>query len=341
MMPVNGDRATIEDVAQRAGVSTATVSRVVNRTGRVSEATIAKVQAAIDELSYHPSAAARGLAARRTYTIGLTVYQIGDEFSQGMLRGIESTASANGFDLLIHSTRHTATKSTSIGEHNTDGLIVFADSLSERELIQLHLAGFPVVVLHRSSPRGVTIPSIMIENQNGARQLVEHLIEGCGRQRIAYLAGRDNQEDSYWREMGYREALAAHQIGFSLVGQGDFAIDTARMRAQSWLADGLKLDAIFAGDDESAIGVLLALRDGGVRVPEEVAVVGFDDIRLAQYLTPPLTTVRAPVEEAAKEAVNQLLKLIQTGEADAVTMLPTELVIRQSCGFYLNHSSEK
>lgn len=328
-----GERATIEDVAKRAGVSTATVSRVINRTDRVSEATVARVQAAIDELNYHPSAAARGLAARRTHTLGLVLHEIGDAFAQAMLRGIETTASANGYDLLLHTMRQAATKSTSVGEHNTDGLIVFADSLSPDELQQF--GGFPVVLLHRSAPAGMPIPAVNIENRNGARQAVEHLIEKCGRTRIAYLAGPPNDEDSYWRGQGYQDALAAHGLDFRLIGQGDFDIAPARATVQGWLADGIAFDAIFAGDDESAIGALLALGEAGVRVPEDVALVGFDDIRLAQYLTPPLTTIRSPIEAAATEAVNQLLRLIQTGEADPVTLLPTELVIRQSCGFYL------
>jgi len=331
-------RPTIADVAERAGVSIATVSRVINKTGQVAESTAERVQSAILELNFTPHAAARGLATRRTNTIGLILSDISGEFFQPMLRGIEAGTREYGFDLLIHCTHRPANQSAAshypLSEHNSDGLIVFADSLDEAEIIRLHKAQFPLVLLHRSSPPGLNIPCVTVENKSGARKLVDYLIEVRGYRRIAFLAGPESQEDSFWRELGYRESLAVHGISFDslLVAIGGFDEHEAKRGVQTLLERDVPIDAIFTGDDDSAIGALDYLKDLGVRVPGDIAIVGFDDIPLARHLTPPLTTVRAPIETAAREAVNQLVRLIRTGEAEKLVLLPTELVVRQSCG---------
>lgn len=331
-------RATIADVAERAGVSIATVSRVMNKTGQVAEATAARVQNAISELNFTPHAAARGLASRKTNIIGLILRDISGEFFQPMLRGIEAGTREHGFDLLIHCTHRAidldAAPHYPLSEHNSDGLLVFTDSLDEQEIIRLHQAQFPLVLLHRSSPPGLHIPCVTVENKSGARKLVDYLIEKRGYRRIAFLAGPEGQEDSFWREMGYRESLAAHGISFdpALVAVGGFDEHEAKWGAKMLLERGVKIDAIFTGDDDSSIGVLAYLKEVGIRVPEDIAIAGFDDIPLARHLTPPLTTVRAPIEMAAREAVDQLVRLIRTGEAERLVLLPTELVIRRSCG---------
>jgi LacI family transcriptional regulator len=330
------ERSTIEDVARNAGVSIATVSRVLNNTGKVATSTRARVMTAVDALSYRPNAAARNLAARRTYALGLTIHTIDGDYFQHMLRGAEEAASQQGYTLLIYTTRDT-NKRVQLGEHNTDGTIVFADSQTDKQLIEYYAAGFPVVLLHRSAPAGIPMPVVTMENKKGARVMTDHLIENCRRRRIAFLRGPDDQEDSYWREAGYKESLAAHDIPFdaALVGCGEFVLEIARETVRGWLRDGLALDAIFAGDDESALGAMMALTEHGVRCPEDVAVVGFDDIRLARFLSPPLTTVRAPIEPAAAEAVNQLIKLINGEPAAPITLLATELIVRESCGWRL------
>jgi DNA-binding LacI/PurR family transcriptional regulator len=328
-------RATILDVAARAGVSIATVSRVLNKTGPVAEATTTRVFDAIRELNYTPHAAARVLASRRTNTLGLILREISGPFFQPMLRGIEAAASEHGFDLLIHCTqRLNRQPHYPLSERNSDGLLVFTDSLAEAELERLGRTGFPIVLLHRSPPPGLNIPVVTFENKSGARRLVDYLIETCGYRRIAFLAGPPNAEDSKWREMGYRESLEAHGIPFdpALIRLGGFSEEVACQTVQDWLRDGLDVDAIFSADDESAVGAMRALKEAGLRIPEDIAVVGFDDIQLSRYVTPTLTTVHAPIEMAGYEAIRQLVSLIRTGEAAPLTMLPTELVIRESCG---------
>lgn len=331
-------RATIDDVAEKAGVSIATVSRVINKTGQVSEATTTRVWDAIVALNYSPHAAARGLASRRTNTIGLILQDISGEFFSPMLRGIEAGTREFGFDLLIHCT-HTAENtekrvSYPLGEHNSDGIIIFNESLVPEEIARLYRLQFPMVLLHRSAPAGLDIPYVGFENKSGARKVVDYLIDKRGYRHIAFLQGPQDSEDSHWREMGYRESLSAHGIEFDadLVAVGGFNEAQGQAAVSQLLVRGKRFEAVFAADDDSAIGALNGLKEAGLRVPEDVALVGFDDIRPSHYLTPPLTTVRAPIERAGREAVRQLISLIQTGKAEREILLPTELVIRRSCG---------
>jgi DNA-binding LacI/PurR family transcriptional regulator len=335
-------RPTISDVARRAGVSTATVSRVINRAAPVAEETAQRVWAAVDALGYTPSAPARMLASDRTGTIGLVIPEISGDFFAPMLRGIENGVRDLGYDLLIYANpnpeAHRGAKFPyPLGEHNTDGMMVFTDSLEEEEITRLHRIGFPLVLLHRMPPPGLDIPSVGFSNKFGARLLIDHLIEVHGYRRIGFLAGPPNNEDSHWREMGYREALEAHGLEFdpAWVRAGGFDDEVAQATMVDWLRDGLDIQAVFSGDDESALGVMVALREAGLRIPEDLAVVGFDDIPLSRHLTPPLTTVRAPIEAAGVVAARQLANLIHGEIADSLTLLPTELMIRRSCGCHI------
>jgi LacI family transcriptional regulator len=330
---------TISDVAKKAGVSIATVSRVINRTTPVASETAQRVQEAIRELSFVPRAAARVLASRRTETLGLLLPEIGGAFFSPLLRGIEAEAQAAGYDLLIHATSHIPHASEPVahrplGEHNTDGLIVFTQSIDEKELSRLHSLNFPTVLLYQTPPSSLNIPSVTIENKSGAQMIVEHLIQVHNRRRIVFLRGPEGNEDSEWRERGYREALQANGIPFdpSLIAMGGFNEDEAQVALQELLIEGVEFDAVFGGDDDTAAGVVSALIRAGKHVPQDVAVVGFDDLPIARYLRPALTTVRAPIEQVGREGVRQLVRLIRGQQAEALVLLQTEIVIRESCG---------
>lgn len=331
-------RATISDVARLARVSISTVSRVVNGSAPVAEETVQQVWQAIEALNYMPSSAARSLAGRRTGSIGLFLPRTSGAFFASMLQGVETGVREGGFDFLIHAHPQVARSShltgLPLGEHNTDGILVFTDCLSDDEIRRLYVRGFPMVLLFRSAPSGAAVPCVNIENKAGARQLIDHLIEVHGRRRIALLRGPAGNEDSAWREKGYLESLAAHDIPFGpeLIAAGQFADAPAQAAVEDWLCRGVVFDAVFAGDDDAASGVLMALRQAGLRVPEDVSVVGFDDLSYARLILPPLTTVRAPIEAAGLAAARQLTSLIQTGSAEMYTLLPAEPVIRQSCG---------
>ncbi|MBN8655642.1 MAG: LacI family DNA-binding transcriptional regulator [Anaerolineae bacterium] len=326
--------STISDVAAHAGVSIATVSRVLNGNTPVQADKAERVKRAVAELNFVPRPAARTLASRKTNTIGLVFSEIRGAFFPHLLKGIEAQLHEAGYELLVYSTHSDRPiKRKPIGEHNTDGLLVFTTSLDKDEIARLHSINFPLVLMHETPPAGMDIPVITVENKDGAAMLVDHLIEH-GRRRIVFLRGPDGHEDSQWRERGYREALAAHNITFdeTLISSGEFDQETAYHSMQKLIQAGVDFDAVFAGDDDAAIGVYRALKEANRLIPNDVAVVGFDDVDFAGYISPPLTTVRAPIEEVGREAVRQLLSLLNGEQAQSLVLKRTELVIRESCG---------
>jgi DNA-binding LacI/PurR family transcriptional regulator len=332
-----GKSVTIADVAEQAGVSTATVSRVLNGSGRVNPATAKRVRDAIERLGYFPQAAARNLARRKTNTLGVMLREIGNDFAAQMLRGIEASTSRSNYDLLIasnHNDEHNTRNQLPLGPHNTDGLIVLTGCLSQENISRLHFAGFPLVLLYENPPDQLPIPSIHIENRQGTCQLIDHLIEIHGYEQIAFLRGPENNQDSELREAGLRDSLAAHGLSLNpdLIGEGLYNEEPAQRIVQTWVKEGKKPDAIFGGSDEGAIGAVMGLKSLGIHVPEEIAVVGFDDLTHARLLSPPLTTVHAPTEKVSMLAVETLINLLQGDVVDQTICLPTELVIRRSCG---------
>jgi DNA-binding LacI/PurR family transcriptional regulator len=332
---------TISDVAERAQVSIATVSRVLNGSTPVQAEKVDRVRQAMETLRFVPRSAARVLASQKTNTVGLVFSEIGGAFFPALLKGIEAQLHLAGYELLIYSTQiNHPVKRKPIGEHNTDGLLVFAASLEPAELKRLSDMNFPLVLMHETPAAGMNVPLITVENKDGAEMLVSHLIETHARRRIVFLQGPEGHEDSQWRERGYREALASHGIPFdpALLGSGKFDEEPAFETIQQMCAAGVHFDAVFAGDDDAAIGVYRALKAAGRLIPDEVAVVGFDDVQFSRYISPALTTIRAPIEEVGREAVRQLLRLLHGEQAEALTLMRTELVIRESCGCKWNPS---
>lgn len=339
MSKSNGrSRVTIDDVARHAGVSTATVSRVLNKTNNVTLTTAQRVQQAVDELGYVLHTAARVLSNNKTGNIGMILPATSTPFLASLLEGVNEYTIASGYNLLIYATTNQASIQGGVplplNEDNTDGLLIFANSVDDRTILHLHQRRFPLVLLYRTPPENQSIPCVLIENKQGAYALIEHLIVTCGHRRIAFMAGPAENLDAYWREQGYREALAAHNIPFdpALVGKGAFHDWQAKKQIEQWLDQGLAMDAIFAGDDTAAMAAIMALQQAGKRVPEDVAVVGFNNDTMTGYINPPLTTVHAPTGEVARTAAKQLFHLIR-GEATGNKILfETELVVRRSCG---------
>lgn len=336
-MPPKPSFPTIDDVARQAGVSISTVSRVLNRNVPVSDEVATKVQAAMRALRYTPRAAARNLATSRTNTLGLVLAEIVGDFFGPLLAGIETVATEHGYDLLISTAGRRGPQDQLPGpfsKHNADGLLIFAGSLTDEGVRDTHSLGVPMVLLHQSPPRGLPIPCVTIENKAAARAIVEHLILTHHRRQILFLTGEPNNEDGYWREMGYRDALTRHHlpIDSQRIVPGHFDRRIAQASIQQLLREGVPFDAVFAGDDEAAVGVYTALRAAHLHIPEDVSVVGFDDQGLAQVLQPALTTVHVPIEQVGTESARRLMQLIQTGTAEPLTLLPTTLVIRASCG---------
>jgi len=330
-------RVTIKDVARKAGVSTTTVSRVLNKKGQVAKETIEKVMAIVNEVNFVPQAAAKGLRIQKTFTVGFLVLELSAPFQFYLLKGIEAASRELGFFLLIQSTNGELYREfpfRGVGEHNTDGLLVLAGSMDEKEIKYLYKRNFPFVLLCQSAPKDLNIPHVVFENKSGARKMTDHLIETHDYKNIAFLSGPSSQEDYYWREQGFLESLKAHHIEIDpeLIAMGGFDETIAKETVSKWMDKNVKIDAIFAGDDESAVGAILAIREAGKRVPEDIAVVGFDDSVITHENIPPLTTVRSPIEEMGKRGMQLLVQLIQTKKADFEILLPTELIIRHSCG---------
>jgi LacI family transcriptional regulator len=331
-LPSKGAAPSIDDVAAHARVSIATVSRVLNSRGKYSEETRLRVLESIKNLKYAPNTAARSLAQGRTQVIALIMSSIDAVFLQPLLVAVVEAATLAGYDVLL-TLRPTTKGHRPIGRHNVDGAIVFASSAEQTELRRLHAAGCPLVLMYDTAPADLNIPCVLLENRHGAHQMTEHLIRG-GRKQIAFLRGSDGLEDTIERERGFRDALDAHGLPAveALIGEGGFNTGVAFRTVTAWLEQGLEFDAIFASDDDSASGALQALANAGVAVPSSVAVVGFDDAPFAANLTPPLTTVRASTTQVGFEAVRLLVNLIETGLSASQVRLPTELVIRRSCG---------
>jgi LacI family transcriptional regulator len=327
-------RVTIHDVAAKAGVSTSTVSRVLNDRGYASEETVARVLQAAQELNYVPHTSARGLVSQRTNMLGFAARDLATLFLPPLLTSIEATFRAAGFNLLISTSISSPGQVPPLGEHNTDGILVFADAFSDEQLQHLADLEFPIVLVHRRPPAGLEFPTVNIENIASTRALITHLIVDHGCCRVAFLAGPEKQTDALERMHGYRLALEEQHIPFDpdLVRRGDFSGEVARATLQEWLAtDGVMFDAVFAGDDEAAIATIEVLQAAGIHVPQDVAVVGFDNELRAPYITPSLTTVEVPFGEVGRAAAQRLIQLVQHGEADSI-ILPTEVVVRQSCG---------
>jgi DNA-binding LacI/PurR family transcriptional regulator len=321
-----------------AGVSISTVSRVLNETAPVADDTVQRVLSAVESLSFTPHAAARTLAVRKTDTVGLLLPEIGSSFFIPTLRGIEAAVREADLDLLIFAGNPEANRRREwrqpLGEHNTDGLLVFSTQMDDREVAGLYQRGFPVVLLHKSAPPDVPVPSVRFDNRVGMRRLLEHMLDVHGCRRIVFLRGSEGNEDSSQREAAYRELLQERGIAFdpALIGEAAFTELGGESAVQRLLALKVEFDCVFAGDDEAAAGVIMALRKSSLRIPEDVAVVGFDDVPMARHLNPPLTTIRAPIETASYLAARHLVRLIRNDETDSAMVLPVELVVRQSCG---------
>jgi LacI family transcriptional regulator len=329
---------TIRDVAREAGVSVATVSRYINKNAPISTEVAERVQQVMGRMRYVPHAAARNLASRKTRVIGLLLNNLHNDFFVPLLNGVEAVVRKKGYNLIV-ATYHANSRDhmqPPIGPHNTDGLLVFSDGLMNEDLASLNSSGFPMVLVHRTPPPHLTIPSVTVENIDITRTLMEHLIKVHGKKRILFLRGPVHQEDSERREAGYRSAMQANEIPIDedLILNGDFERDVAYAAMNEFLGrePRITFDAVFTGDDDAAIGVLKSLHEHEIRIPEDVAVIGFDDLGFAPFLNPPLTTVRAPTQTVGQIATERLFELLENHPSNEVIILPTEIIYRRSCG---------
>lgn len=326
---------TLFDICRKAGVSSATVSRVINNSPLVQEQTRKRVMKAIRALGYRPSHAARMLARQRTDTIGVIFPDIASGFYAEVLSGIDSVADEANYHILTafaHGASDTqALMARFADERRVDTAILMnVYVIPDAFLRGLARAGLPTVLLDQ--PAG-GLPTVAIDNTGGAQQAVRHLVQ-LGHRRIAFICGPEGNYDAAQRHEGWRNTMLEAGLAPSpdLVYAGDYSEQSGRAAAEAMLASRKSLpDAIFSCNDAMALGILAVLREQGKRVPEDVALVGFDDVESARHLG--LTSVRIPMRELGRTAAGMALALARgTKLAAQLTVMPTELMVRRSCG---------
>jgi LacI family transcriptional regulator len=328
-------RPTIYDVARLAGVSTATVSRALNGTGQVAEAKRAAIDAAVEQLGYRPNTIARSLVTRSTQTIALLLPEITNPFYADLVTGIQQLTLERDYTMLLCTTGFDADQEERylrlLRAKHVDGALVDGLVLPPERIARFVEDGFPIVCLDRDVNSRV-VPLVQVDNRMGARLATEHLL-ALGHTRIAHIMGaplRISEE----RLLGYQGALTRAGIApdSSLVALGNFTETGGHDAMEELLAAaGADLTAVFAANDLSAIGAVNAIVASGRSVPGDVSVVGFDDLRLARYTSPPLTTVRQPASEIARRSTELLLGMVEGRRPGKLHHLfPPELVVRGS-----------
>ncbi len=320
---------TMRDVARHAGVSVATVSRVLNESGPVGDVTRARILQTAGALRYVPNGTARSLTTSTTETIGVLLPNLYGEFYSEVIRGVEGAVRAQRYHTLLSSVHDgpaelVSALRTMVGR--VDGLVVMSPDI-EADVLRANLPAALPVVLLGSAVTGHA--AVTIDNQAGAAAMVRHLAR-LGHRRIALVGGAAVNADAQARLAGYRRAVAGDGLDAdpALVVQGDFTEQSGYAAGRALLALADRPTAVFAANDSMAIGALRAFREAGLDVPGDVALAGFDDIPVAQFVTPALTSVHVPIHEMGARAVEAVL----AGGGRATTTLPTRLVVRESCG---------
>lgn len=335
--------ATIRDVARKAGVSIATVSRVFNNAGPVDEETRRRVKEVAKELRYTPNAVGRSLSTKRTDAIGLLLPDLHGEFFSEVIRGTDQTAQQHRYHLLVsssHNNRDQIAAALQVMRGRVDGLIIMSPHIDAHTLHANLPRSLPVVLLNCYVSEDA-FDSLNIDNFGGSSQMARHLLQH-GYRRIAIIKGTKKNLDAEERLSGYRHALREAGVEHSehLEIDGDFSEASGYEAAKKILALSPRPAAIFASNDSMAIGALKALREVGVPVPQEMALAGFDDIPIARYLAPALTSVHVPISELGVLAAQQLIRAAKekNNHAKQHILLSATLAIRESCGCSLQGS---
>jgi LacI family transcriptional regulator len=331
--------ATIYDVARRAGVSIATVSRVLRRSAPVHDATRLRVEDAVEQLGFVPSRLGVSLAERRHAANGVVFPDLSGPYFAEVVLGYEEVTSRLGRSVLILSTREQADPDATVRElaSRVDGLALFDATVGEGTVRSIVAGGLPVVLLARRDVEGAD--AVATENAASAERLTEHLL-GHGHRRLAFLGDPGHAFDVAERLAGMRAALARAGLPAAEPVACASGEASARAAATALLASPDRPDAVVCGNDERALATLLATEDLGLAVPDDVAVTGWDDILAARHARPALTTVRQPMRELGAWAARALDERIR-GDRDTPTshLLPTRLIVRASCGHH--HKEER
>ena len=332
---MNKRKATVYTVAEQAGVSIATVSRTLAGSRKVSPGTRQRVMQAIEDLNFEPNPSARRLAYMKTDTIALVFPDISGPFYSTVIRGVEQESGRHDHNVLIYGThgkegsgRFLRTLSSKV-----DGLIIMARSIDEDSLLSLERQGVPFVLLGHSNGQ-LQCSTIAVDNEAGAYKAAAHLLEH-GHQRIGIITGPENSPDNKGRLQGYKRALldAGVSLEQNMVVPGNFEYEGGQIAIHKLLESSSPPTAVLAANDEMAIGAIDAAQSRSLRVPEDLAVIGFDDIQMSALTRPSLTTVHQPMRLLGEAAVTLLFDRLQNSNGlPRHEVLDTKLVIRRSCG---------
>jgi LacI family transcriptional regulator len=326
---------TLLDVANHANVSMMTVSRVLNNKPDVSKTTRERVQQAIAHLGYVPNAAAVSLKGGRTNVLGMVVSDLSSQYFTEIVRGASLGLSRTRFDMLLYSTsadpEHEAQRIGTLTSGLSDGLILVLPRTTDRFLRTLENSSIPVVLINHLGLK-TSLPFVGADNYQGARQAVEHLL-ARGHKKIAFVAGDEQSGQSLERQRGYKEALlnAGIKLNPALVVQGDWSQRSGFEAATRLLAVKQPPSAIFAANDFMAFGVMDAIKEHGLRIPDDISVIGFDDVPMSSQVYPALTTVQHPLLSIGETAVRLILDLLEAREPVLRQItLPSQLILRAS-----------
>ena len=325
---------SIKDIARLARVSHPTVSRALQNSPLVNAKTAEKIRKIAKESGYRASAVARGLVTRRTRTIGLVVTTVADPFTSEVVTGIEQTANDHGYCVFLADSNADPDRERKIvqsfAEQRVDGIIVTSSRVGALYLPLLSEMMVPIVLVNDQHP-GAFVHSVMICNQEGSRAVADHLV-GLGHRRIAYIGDQFGYQSDTERFAGYREALNAAAIPFlpELVVRGDGKPEAAMRAMDELLALKDPPTAVCCYNDMSALGAMRSIHMQGLRVPEDISIAGFDDLFVASYTQPPLTTVRQPMRRMGQLAMENLIKLMSGQESVVRIKINAELIVRES-----------
>jgi LacI family transcriptional regulator, repressor for deo operon, udp, cdd, tsx, nupC, and nupG len=326
--------ATISEVSKLAGVSVATVSRTLTMPEKVSAKTQIKVHDAVKKTNYKPNILARNFRTRKASTIVVLVPDIANIFFSRVIRGIEKTAMDMGYSVLIGDTQWLAEReyiySNMVKTSQADGIIQLHCRVPFEDNKDL---SFPIVNAC-DCVKDFAMPTIQLDNRAAAKTMTEHLIS-LGHKRIAVILGPSESTLTEDRFEGYKSAIEESGLTFNseMISTGDFSIKSGQKAAQELLSKRIKPTAIFCFNDEMAFGAIHHIKKAGFSVPDDISVVGFDDISFAEYCDPPLTTISQPAEEFGAKAMLMLYNILQNNELTVKDqLLPFEIIIRESSG---------
>ncbi|RUS48347.1 catabolite control protein A [Cohnella sp. AR92] len=327
---------TIYDVAREAGVSMATVSRVVNNNPNVKPQTRKKVFEAIERLGYRPNAVARGLASKKTTTVGVVIPDISNAIFAEVARGIEDIANMYHYNIILCNADKRKDKEirviNTLLEKQVDGLLFMGGAVTDEHIQAFNTSNVPIVLCATTDEKG-TIPSVDIDHEAAAYDAVKQLLSE-GHRRIAMISGTlQDPANGYARYQGYKRALeqAGLPVDDELVRIGNYKYESGMEAAQYFLGLSERPSAIFAANDEMAIGAIHAVQDAGLKVPADISVISVDNIRMASMVRPQLTTVAQPMYDIGAVAMRLLTKLMKKEAVEnAKVVLPHELIVRQS-----------